>query len=79
MPGAWAILGAFAFGTSAYSKLTDWPGGRIVGMHGTPGRVSLATRSRTAACEWTTATSSSSAAASRSDAGQDRPLRGEAP
>ena len=22
--------------TSAYSKLTDWPGGGIVGMHGTP-------------------------------------------
>ena len=32
----WAILGAFAFETSAYSKLSDWPGGGIVGMHGTP-------------------------------------------
>jgi lipoprotein-anchoring transpeptidase ErfK/SrfK len=32
----WAILGAYAFETSAYSKLTDWPGGGIVGMHGTP-------------------------------------------
>jgi lipoprotein-anchoring transpeptidase ErfK/SrfK len=32
----WAILGAFAFETSAYSKLTDWPGGGIVGVHGTP-------------------------------------------
>jgi L,D-transpeptidase-like protein len=32
----WAILGAYAFETSAYSKLTDWPGGGIVGIHGTP-------------------------------------------
>jgi hypothetical protein len=32
----WAILGAFAFETSAYSKLSDWPGGGIVGVHGTP-------------------------------------------
>ena len=32
----WAILGSYAFETSAYSKLTDWPGGGIVGMHGTP-------------------------------------------
>jgi lipoprotein-anchoring transpeptidase ErfK/SrfK len=32
----WAILGTFAFETSAYSKLTDWPGGGIVGVHGTP-------------------------------------------
>jgi hypothetical protein len=32
----WAILGDFAFETSAYSKLTDWPGGGIVGVHGTP-------------------------------------------
>ncbi len=31
-----AILGAYAFETSAYSKLTDWPGGGIVGVHGTP-------------------------------------------
>jgi lipoprotein-anchoring transpeptidase ErfK/SrfK len=30
------ILGAYAFETSAYSKLTDWPGGGIVGVHGTP-------------------------------------------
>ena len=33
---AWAILGSYAFETSAYSKLTDWPGGGIVGLHGTP-------------------------------------------
>ena len=32
----WAILGDFAFETSAYSKLSDWPGGGIVGVHGTP-------------------------------------------
>lgn len=32
----WAVLGEFAFETSAYSKLTDWPGGGIVGVHGTP-------------------------------------------
>ena len=32
----WSILGSFAFETSAYSRLTDWPGGGIVGMHGTP-------------------------------------------
>lgn len=29
------VLGAFAFETSAYSKLTDWPGGGVVGIHGT--------------------------------------------
>lgn len=28
-------LGAYAFETSAYSKLTDWPGGGVVGLHGT--------------------------------------------
>ena len=32
----WAVLGKYAFETSAYSKLTDWPGGGIVGVHGTP-------------------------------------------
>jgi lipoprotein-anchoring transpeptidase ErfK/SrfK len=31
----WAILGAYAFETSAYSKLSDWPGGGVVGVHGT--------------------------------------------
>ena len=29
------ILGAFGFETSAYSKLSEWPGGGIVGLHGT--------------------------------------------
>jgi hypothetical protein len=38
--------GPYAFGTAAYSKLTDWPGGGVVGIHGTnqpqliPGRPS---------------------------------------
>jgi lipoprotein-anchoring transpeptidase ErfK/SrfK len=30
-----SFLGTFAFETSAYSKLTDWPGGGVVGIHGT--------------------------------------------
>ena len=29
------FLGVFAFETSAYSRLTEWPGGGIVGIHGT--------------------------------------------
>jgi lipoprotein-anchoring transpeptidase ErfK/SrfK len=29
------VLGAYAFETSAYSRLSDWPGGGIVGIHGT--------------------------------------------
>jgi hypothetical protein len=38
--------GPFAFGTAAYSRLSDWPGGGVVGIHGTnapgliPGRPS---------------------------------------
>jgi lipoprotein-anchoring transpeptidase ErfK/SrfK len=31
----WPVLGAFAFETSAYSKLSEWPGGGVVGLHGT--------------------------------------------
>ncbi len=40
------IYGPFAFGTGAYSVLSDWPGGGVVGIHGTdrpdliPGRPS---------------------------------------
>ena len=40
------IYGPYAFGTSAYSDLSDWPGGGVVGIHGTnepwlvPGRPS---------------------------------------
>lgn len=43
---AGTIYGPFAFGTSAYSVLSDWPGGGVVGIHGTdeprliPGRPS---------------------------------------
>lgn len=29
------VLGKFALETSAYSKLSEWPGGGIVGIHGT--------------------------------------------
>lgn len=29
------VLGVFAFETSAYSKMSEWPGGGIVGIHGT--------------------------------------------
>jgi hypothetical protein len=40
------MYGPWAFGTSAYSSLSDWPGGGVVGIHGTnqpwliPGRPS---------------------------------------
>jgi lipoprotein-anchoring transpeptidase ErfK/SrfK len=34
-PVGYPILGAFAFATSAYSALSDWPDGGIVGVHGT--------------------------------------------
>jgi hypothetical protein len=40
------MYGPLAFGTSAYSRLSDWPKGGVVGIHGTsepyliPGRVS---------------------------------------
>ena len=45
-PGGNAAYGPFAFGTSAYSGLSDWPGGGVIGIHGTnqpgliPGRPS---------------------------------------
>ncbi|HVL97507.1 MAG TPA: L,D-transpeptidase family protein [Solirubrobacteraceae bacterium] len=45
-PPPGTIYGALAFGTSAYSGLSDWPGGGVVGLHGTdqphliPGRPS---------------------------------------
>lgn len=45
-PPPGTIYGTWAFGTSAYSDLTDWPGGGVVGIHGTnqpgliPGRPS---------------------------------------
>jgi hypothetical protein len=40
------IYGPLAFGTAAYSRLSDWPGGGVIGIHGTnepgliPGRPS---------------------------------------
>jgi lipoprotein-anchoring transpeptidase ErfK/SrfK len=45
-PGPGGLYGPVAFGTSNYSVLSDWPGGGIVGIHGTsepfliPGRPS---------------------------------------
>lgn len=44
--GGSAIYGPLAFGTSAYSVLSEWPSGGVIGIHGTnrpgllPGRVS---------------------------------------
>ena len=44
--GGGTIYGPWAFGTGAYSVLSDWPGGGVVGIHGTnqpgliPGRPS---------------------------------------
>jgi L,D-transpeptidase catalytic domain len=44
--GGSPIYGPWAFGTSAYSSLSDWPGGGVIGIHGTnqpwliPGRPS---------------------------------------
>ena len=47
LKGIGTVYGPLAFGTAAYSnKLTDWPGGGVVGVHGTnepnlvPGRPS---------------------------------------
>jgi len=40
------MYGSWAFGTSSYSRLSDWPGGGVIGIHGTnephliPGRPS---------------------------------------
>ena len=32
------FYGTFALATSAYSSLTDWPGGGVAGIHGTSHR-----------------------------------------
>lgn len=46
VPKPGTIYGAVAFGTSAYASVSDWPGGGVVGIHGTdqpeliPGRPS---------------------------------------
>ncbi|HEV2058992.1 MAG TPA: L,D-transpeptidase family protein, partial [Solirubrobacteraceae bacterium] len=29
------VYGPYAFGTGAYSRLSDWPGGGVIGIHGT--------------------------------------------
>ena len=40
------VYGTYALGTAAYAKVSDWPGGGVVGIHGTnqpqriPGRPS---------------------------------------
>lgn len=34
-PDTQGVLGSWAWSTSAYSKLSDWPGGGVVGIHGT--------------------------------------------
>jgi hypothetical protein len=45
-PGPGGLYGPVAFGTSDYSVLSDWPGGGVIGIHGTnqpsliPGRPS---------------------------------------
>jgi hypothetical protein len=44
--GGGTVYGPWAFGTAAYSRLSDWPGGGVIGIHGTneprliPGRPS---------------------------------------
>jgi lipoprotein-anchoring transpeptidase ErfK/SrfK len=44
--GGGGSYGPWAFGTAAYSRLSDWPGGGVIGIHGTdepqliPGRPS---------------------------------------
>jgi hypothetical protein len=46
VPDSGGIYGPVAFGTGAYSLLSDWPGGGVIGIHGTnepqliPGRPS---------------------------------------
>ncbi len=35
VPWGTPVYGPYAFGTSDYSTLSDWPGGGIVGLHGT--------------------------------------------
>jgi hypothetical protein len=46
LTGFGGVYGPLAFGTSAYSVLSEWPGGGVIGIHGTsepdriPGRVS---------------------------------------
>jgi lipoprotein-anchoring transpeptidase ErfK/SrfK len=46
------IYGPWAFGTSAYSVLSDWPGGGVVGIHGTnrPDLIPAARRTAASGC-----------------------------
>jgi hypothetical protein len=41
LTGFGGVYGPLAFGTSAYSVLSEWPGGGVIGIHGTnePGRI----------------------------------------
>jgi hypothetical protein len=41
LAGFGGVYGPLAFGTSAYSVLSEWPGGGVIGIHGTnePGRI----------------------------------------
>ena len=46
LQGGGGVYGIYAFGTSAFSSLSEWPGGGVIGIHGTnqpaliPGRIS---------------------------------------
>jgi lipoprotein-anchoring transpeptidase ErfK/SrfK len=35
VPNSRGIYGPAAFGTGGYSRLSDWPGGGVIGIHGT--------------------------------------------
>ncbi len=53
--------GPLAYGLSARSRLSDWPGGGFIGIHGTTAPSCCPAPSRTAASGWRTTTSSVSA------------------
>jgi hypothetical protein len=63
----WGILGAYAFETSAYSRLTDWPGGGSSASTGRRGPSSWGRPCRTAASGCRTRTSSFCVPSSRSE------------
>ena len=65
-PTANSILGAYAFETSGYSRLSDWPGGGVVSCMEQTRRSSSAKPCRTAACDCTTGTSCFSGTSSAS-------------
>jgi hypothetical protein len=70
------ILGAYAFETSAYSKPSDWPGGGVVGVHGTPWPAPASRASRLTRLRADAQLGHPLAADAHADrnAGQDRPL-----